>query len=148
MVAALGEAHRRLVETLRAIGEPGADTRLRKAVAHLAGLGIGLTPSGDDILAGVLLALRAAHHDDCEALSRTIYETAAPHTSHLSRAFLKVASQGLADARWHRLLNALNGAPDTDLGRAVDEVAGFGATSGLDMLNGFIGGTQALRRWT
>lgn len=148
MTAALTESRRILAAALHSemALESGGHAKLREAVARLAGLGIGLTPTGDDILAGMLLALRAAHWNTCGALGDTIYAAAAPRTHHLSRAFLQAARQGFADAKWHRLLRALSGPPDTDLSQAIWEITACGATSGLDMLNGFIEGFQALRR--
>lgn len=126
---------------------------LRAAAAALAGLGPGLTPSGDDVLAGVMLSLWAAHHPERVALGSDIATAAAPRTTRLSRAFLRAAAAGLADEKWHRLFEALATTSSTNadpgaVRQAVDRIIAYGATSGLDMLQGFSQGYQAVRRIT
>lgn len=134
----LGEPVPRVEALGRALvsGEPEAVAR---AAAALAGWGAGLTPSGDDFLAGVMLALWAA--GDRLPVSATLcpllYEAAAPRTTRLSRAFLAAARDGLADERWHTLLQALVGGDPEPVAQAVRAILAWGATSGLDMLTGF-----------
>ncbi len=92
------------------------------AICELVGLGPGLTPAGDDWLAGWLLAryfggdLRgfrptASWHD----LEGLIGEVAAERTTTLSRAFLACAAAGEADEMWHALLSVLAMDPTTSL---------------------------------
>ncbi len=110
---------------------------LEKAVASLAGWGMGLTPSGDDFIAGMMLALwvdRAA----LTPRAAFLYRVAAPRTTLLSRAFLRAARDGLADAHWHRLLRALAEGGEAEVRRAASEALAFGATSGVDMAAGFL----------
>ncbi len=118
-------------------------TKLHEAVTTLAGWGPGLTPSGDDFLAGVLLASYVPRFiplpEACTSRMRAqIYTTSAPLTNQLSRAFLRAARDGLANTQWHRLLNALGGADKGRIREAIHTVLNFGATSGLDMLLGFL----------
>lgn len=134
----LGEPVPRVEALGRALvsGEPEA---IARAAAALAGWGPGLTPSGDDFLAGVMLALWAT--GDQLSLSATLcsllYEAAAPRTTRLSRAFLAAARDGLADERWHMLLRALVVGDPEPVAQAARAILAFGATSGLDMLTGF-----------
>ncbi len=110
---------------------------LEKAVASLAGWGMGLTPSGDDFIAGMMLALwmdRAA----LTPRAAFLYQVAAPRTTLLSRAFLRAARDGLADAHWHRLLRALAEGGEAEIRHAASEALAFGATSGVDMAAGFL----------
>ncbi len=110
---------------------------LEKTVASLAGWGLGLTPSGDDFIAGMMLALWA----DCAALTPRaafLYRVAAPRTTLLSRAFLRAARDGLADAHWHALLRALAMGEAAAVRRAAEVTLTFGATSGVDMAAGFL----------
>jgi len=109
-----------------------------KALAKLAGWGPGLTPSGDDFLAGVMLGLWLRRGADAAADCAQIYAAAAPRTTRLSRAFLRAACDGLTDERWHILLRALTLDDTAGLERAVRAVLSFGATSGLDMVSGFL----------
>jgi hypothetical protein len=72
-----------------------------------------------------------------------ITRAAAPRTNRISRAFLKAARDGLADARWHALLDTLAAGDGPAMQQAARSVLTFGATSGLDTLIGFLR-TQAL----
>ena len=109
--------------------------------ARIAGLGMGLTPAGDDFLAGVMLAL---HAYDALPVTRkrlilqTIYTAVEGRSTRLSKAYLKAAYEGMADAHWHRLLYALTHEGETNLRGAAAEALRFGGTSGLDMANGFL----------
>ena len=125
-----------IARLLRAIVE-GETAPLEAETQALAGLGPGLTPYGDDVLAGIILGLWAAHHPGCWKIGRRIAQAAAPNTNQLSRAFLDAASQGLANATWHRLLAALSRADRHEIERAAHRVVATGATSGAAMLRGF-----------
>lgn len=111
---------------------------LDAAVVALAGWGPGLTPSGDDFLAGLMLALWAQQGEAARPLCEGIVAVAAPRTTRLSGAFLRAAAEGLADERWHALLHALAGDSDAAVAAAAQAVLAFGASSGLDMLVGFL----------
>ncbi len=110
---------------------------LQEGAAQLAGLGVGLTPAGDDFLSGVMLGawLTHAHASD---VCRVLAETAAPRTTVLSGAFLRAAARGECGAAWHRLLAALSEGREGELSPAVEGVLAYGATSGADALAGFL----------
>jgi hypothetical protein len=112
---------------------------------RLAGLGPGLTPAGDDWLAGWLVGLRAAAAMsgarpplDLDAVGRAVVGSARPRTSRLSLAFLQAAADGAVAEPWHGLLAALADADQTPLRHASAEIMRHGATSGSDMLAGFL----------
>jgi hypothetical protein len=111
----------------------------REAVAGLLGLGPGLTPSGDDLLAGALTALAATgeqvHRD---ALGRLVLDRASELTSPYSAALLAAAAEGDASALWHGILTCLLGPCECDTDSLLDAVDGIGHTSGWDMLAGAI----------
>ncbi|HIP96496.1 MAG TPA: DUF2877 domain-containing protein, partial [Anaerolineae bacterium] len=132
------------VEALRA-GWEGDIALLQKGAAQLSGLGSGLTPAGDDFLTGVMLWAWLAHPSP-RFFCRVLLEVAAPRTTTLSAAFLRVAAQGECSAPWHRMLAALaSGAAEDELVVIVQEVLAHGATSGADALAGFLWvGSQAL----
>jgi hypothetical protein len=111
---------------------------LQEAVATIAGLGPGLTPSGDDFLAGVMVASRIMEKASRLNVPNVIFEAAKPRTNRISRAFLRAAHDGQIDERWHRLLAALAGAETVSLERSTRAILAFGASSGLDMLAGFL----------
>jgi len=133
----LGETIPAVTSLLQALSHPDPSA-VRRAAAQLAGWGPGLTPSGDDFLAGVMLGLWLRRGTDAAAACAQIYAAAAPRTTRLSRAFLRAARDGLADERWHILLRALTMDDVVELERAARAVLSFGATSGLDMVSGFL----------
>ena len=110
---------------------------LRSLAEELAGLGPGLTPAGDDFLAGIMLWLWCAVPAP-EALCRAIVERAAPRTNRLSAAFLRSAAAGECGVAWHRLLRVLAPPPVGGLAVAVRAVLRHGHTSGADALAGFL----------
>jgi hypothetical protein len=118
-------------------GWEGDVTRLQDAAAHLAGRGIGLTPAGDDFLAGVMLWAWQAHPAP-EPLCHTLMEVAVPRTTTLSAALLRAAARGECDAAWHQLLAALSTSSAAQFASAVQQIMAHGATSGADMLTGFL----------
>lgn len=103
-------------------------------VEGLAGRGSGLTPTGDDVLVGVLYGLwvwyPARRRRPRQAWLRLILETAAPRTTTLSANFLRAAAEGEANWPWHDLVN---GRP-----QAVDHILAIGHTSGADAWAGFM----------
>lgn len=107
------------------------DQDVTPAVVQLAGLGIGLTPTGDDYLLGAMVALWLTRHTDILA---TIAATATPHTTALSAAFLNAAARGHFSEPWHHLVKA-----DTLATRlaALNVIRRTGASSGVDALAGF-----------
>ncbi len=122
------------------------------AVTSLCGLGPGLTPAGDDWLAGWLLALRlqppqARHRGLTLNMARGAVQTAAAtRTNTLSRAFLNCAAAGEIDAHWQALLDALIDGSDAQIAAAASRILAQGATSGADMLAGFLMGLQPAER--
>ena len=109
-------------------------------VAVLAGRGPGLTPAGDDVLAGLLLVLAIAGRDRAE-LERA---AAAARTHAISRAFLLWAARGQSVAPVHHLLAALAGGDGVAAERHRSAVAALGQTSGADVLLGLRLGLGAL----
>jgi hypothetical protein len=119
--------------------------RITAFAGRLAGLGPGLTPAGDDWLAGWLVGLRAAAAMnnarpplDLEAVGRAVVGSARTRTGRLSLAFLQAAADGAVAEPWHALLAALVDADQMPLRHAAAEIMRHGATSGSDMLAGFL----------
>ena len=102
-----------------------------------AGVGIGLTPAGDDFLSGVLIALWLSVVDP-EQLMASIVSGAVERTSSLSAAWLRAAGQGDAGQVWHNLAKAIHQANDELALAAGHRVLAVGNTSGADALTGFV----------
>jgi hypothetical protein len=115
-------------------GEP---REIGPGVGQLAGLGSGLTPAGDDFLAGVMLRTWLEHSTP-KQLCRHILEVAAPNTSVLSTAFLRAASRGECSAAWHGLFHALDSGHASSIRNAARKAISCGHTSGADTLAGFL----------
>jgi hypothetical protein len=103
------------------------------------GLGPGLTPAADDVVAGALavLALGGRLHerarDAIDARART-------HTTALSAALLAAAGKGHVIPQAAAVLTVLAaGGPSARLRSAVTELFSVGATSGHDLCAGMAG---------
>lgn len=109
-------------------------------VRYLCGRGPGLTPAGDDLLAGWLAGgwlLRAGDgrfQDTC----RLVVEVAERQTHLLSRAWLGYAAQGAFALPIVELLAALCVEDHERLERAAAAVLTLGATSGHDLVQGVL----------
>ena len=109
-------------------------------LATLMGSGPGLTPSADDFVAGLLLALNRWHNllwsaDKLRDLNQQVVETAYKKTTTLSANLIECAALGLAD---ERLVNTLDwlitGSPrNTDI---LADLLGWGNSSGVDTFVG------------
>ena len=126
----------RAISALRA-GWNSDPRSLQKGVAELAGLGCGLTPSGDDFLVGLMLWVWLDHPHP-RRLCRLLAEIAGVRTTTLSAAFLRAAARGHCSPGWHALLAALMDGDVVGLEAAVTKVLSRGASSGADALAGFL----------
>jgi hypothetical protein len=108
----------------------------------VAGRGPGLTPSGDDLLAGIVLALSlwpgiaAAFDGGAPAAGDLLTNAARPRTTRISAAYLDAARQGHGAEPWHILVRSLQRTPE-ETRRAVRRLLRLGETSGADTLTGF-----------
>ncbi len=115
---------------------------LLEATEILGGLGPGLTPAGDDVLAGILLAHRALAGAGVEDGLLAIARSAV--TTDLSRALLAWAARGQAVEPVHDLLAALATGDRPAAVMAMERVANLGASSGADLLLGLRLGLEPL----
>lgn len=116
-----------------------ADLPIAKQVAtNLAGLGIGLTPSGDDIIMGALYATWIIHPPEiASVLGNEVAETASALTTSLSAAWLRSAGRGEAGSLWHQFFDAM--LMGGDIQSKIKNILAVGHTSGADALTGFMG---------
>ncbi len=106
-------------------------------VEELIGAGPGLTPSGDDFLAGSLLGLHAIRRGDLLDKAWAELEPRLSRCTHaISAAHLSCAAAGrLAEAQ-HGLLNALLSGSENGLGVGIQALSGDSHTSSWDGLAG------------
>lgn len=109
-----------------AVGDLASTCRL------LEGRGGGLTPAGDDALAGIML-VAAADRSQRPTLRRLARQA---RTSELSRAFLKWAARGASIEPAHAVLEAAASGDRAGLARPARTLAAVGASSGRALLAG------------
>jgi hypothetical protein len=110
-----------------------------KGVKQLVGLGIGLTPSGDDFLIGFIGAAHFfAHADD---FRKAVFEGMRPlvHRTNLPSFFmLKAALKGAYPGPLSDFLHAIESGSSARVRSAAKCLTALGATSGQDMLAGVL----------
>lgn len=106
------------------------------SVLALLGLGPGLTPLGDDVLAGWLATAVACRHPRLAPVRDAVTAAARRRTTTLSSTLLGCAGRGEVVPDHRSLLQAL-ARGDTEAARPLlDAVLGIGATSGAGMVLG------------
>ena len=136
----------RLVSAVVARRPPPPRARVRAAQAtvdpadvtdprQLLGRGAGLTPEGDDVLAGYL-AGAAAYGIPADDMRTLVNGEAASRTTTLSAALLRHAAAGEAIPQVDGLLDALDGRHPLD--PALAELFAVGHTSGAALASGVV----------
>ncbi len=138
-------------EALRAAGREGLESLwrwlqtsrkddLEDAAKRLLGLGPGLTPSGDDVLGGVFLALYALSLPDAiHALKEVLDERGEKATNHISLAYLKAAFRPLQDSAKYSGRLAKAAAAGERVLAVLDERAGVVDRPGAMVAHPFVG---------
>lgn len=128
-----------LVQLLQSLKENDTHA-IFHACQKFLGLGTGLTPSGDDLILGLLLALNRWGHVlapdlDVDALNQEFLALAYSRTALISANLIDCACQGQAD---ERLILALDGIMTGEHNPAIcaSSLAEWGNTSGIDALVG------------
>lgn len=123
-----------------------------EATRGLAGLGPGLTPSGDDVLSGFAAIMELLSPQLCldsqsrKHIASIIATVAKPRTTHLSAVLLEHASRGEVAEQFGTLLLTLRLPAEEGEAvlKAADRALAFGASSGGDTLLGMLLGLRAL----
>jgi hypothetical protein len=131
----------RMARVVRSALEVSAD--LSDVLAKVVGRGPGSTPSGDDVLVGILAVLNSPHSGvagarAADSLSRAILPLLWT-TSDISGQLLRQAVKGHFSRDVHELILALLGDPaPQQLRTTVRRVSETGATSGADTCMGLL----------
>ncbi len=125
---------------LHAAFSTGQVTGILESLVAGLGSGPGLTPAGDDLALGFLLALnrwgdRLRPDLPLDRINRTLVEAARQNTTALSASLIECAAAGSAD---ERLISALDGLVSGNLGedRIVEHLLGWGHSSGAAAMQG------------
>ena len=109
------------------------------AVSDLIGLGPGLTPAGDDLIGGALIALGALGHAEAAAkLADWALPIARTRTGKISFAHLSCAADGEGAAALHDAIAAVAGNDADAISAALADLDGIGHSSGWDALAGAV----------
>jgi len=156
-VAALEEALREALRQLppalvapaaaleRAVGDLDADAA-GSAACRLVGLGPGLTPAGDDVLAGLLVTLHHLGGQDgralVDALRDAVMPAAGERTTSLSAALLRHAARGEAAQEVVSVVDAVGGHRPAE--PALARLLRIGHSSGHDLARGVLAAGRGL----
>jgi uncharacterized protein DUF2877 len=128
-----------------AVRRADLDAALRTAT-RLVGLGPGLTPAGDDVLAGTTAGLVLLGHPAAERFGAGVTALAAGRTTELSRALLRHATAGRVSGEYAAVLHGLVG--ERPLGPAIAGLLETGSTSGRAMALGLCTAIDLVDRTT
>jgi hypothetical protein len=123
----------------RSVAHDGA---LADPVRALVGRGPGLTPTGDDVLAGALVTLRALGEPLLADRLAGVVRSRLPRTTALSASLLECAMDGHALPEVDALVTAL-AAPDL-LAARIGPLLRIGSSSGGDLAHGVLVATRAV----
>jgi hypothetical protein len=129
------------LERLYAAVITGSSEAAASAAGRVAGCGMGLTPSSDDLLAGYLTTLyllfRLQGREHLRGIIPRMAQAAAERTNRVSATFLLHGGEGLANAAVYDLYRAaFQFLDEAAAGRAIERALAIGSTSGADMLTG------------
>ena len=109
---------------------------LCEAAVSLIGLGVGLTPSGDDLLVGLMAGLFATANPLAPVVAAAVESAADERTTTIGAASLRRAADGEFAERLHDVVRAIGTGAGPDLDATVRRAAACGSTSGIDTLVG------------
>jgi hypothetical protein len=115
------------------------DRDIISGVKMLQGCGFGLTPSGDDFIAGLLVGLNFIQKmfgSNLSALIAAVYE-ASIDSNIFSNAFLYLAKEGLLFEKLKKLILALIHGGEKEVYECTGSLFSVGGTSGADLATGF-----------
>jgi hypothetical protein len=142
-VGSLGKAAARsLADVVEALGEGGPERAVASAFP-LIGLGPGATPSGDDLLVGVVAGLAVTDHPLAGPFAAGVAHEATGLTTSVAESYLAHAGRLQFAERVQAAALAVLSGPEAELRTAVSEALAWGASSGADLLVGLLVGMQA-----
>jgi hypothetical protein len=133
----------RLIALRRAAGS-GDNSAVLTGLIGLLGQGRGLTPSGDDVVIGLLLMLNRWRRDrDWNIVNRAVIEAAYRITTTISANLIECAASGQGDERLITVVDGIASGSAT-IDECVDCVLDWGSSSGIDALIGMAVARTAL----
>lgn len=127
------------------IGALSGKGTIEGAVKSLIGFGIGLTPSGDDFITGLMAALELAPFKETEEISNALkaaVKNSCAVTTDVSRQMLTAAVAGEFKQQIEELAKAFMVNDSEKLRKCLAKLLMVGSTSGTDIAVGMITGFQ------
>lgn len=126
-----------LLEQYQAALQLSGDFLQPDLLRQFIGAGIGLTPSGDDFLQGMLLLEQAVGRGKVlsDSVQAALQERS---TTAVSYAYYQALFAGKVNLSWVKLLTAIKTDNTGQLKAAVQQIQAYGATSGNDILLGML----------
>jgi hypothetical protein len=128
-------------------------SRVRDSAKNLVGLGPGLTPSADDVLAGFMLALMlvgvslGVEPSRLNAVNQAVASTIGNVTTLLSREYLYHAASGEGNEQVLNLIESIFASDSIRVMKATRKLLVVGETSGTDTLLGVFLGAKLAVEW-
>ncbi len=126
---------------------------ISKATTDIIGFGPGLTPSTDDFISGLMMALVYVTDylnkdvNDVFKINSYIIRDISSKTTTISESMLKFAAKGETSETVRHLLIEILNKDGLKLNSYLEELLNFGDTSGTDILSGiFIGSLIVLKK--
>ena len=120
---------------------------IRGSATRLVGLGQGITPDGDDIMLGALLAAWMTEPGTFSIdLGEALLETAGDRTTLISLAWLRAAARGECTEHWHSTLKAIRTMSKKEFLQGSLQIYQQGHSSGWSGLRGFQGVLRCIHR--
>ena len=122
---------------------------VREVSSHLVGLGIGLTPSGDDLLSGLMVAhvlgsINGLGLRDPAAFTKQVVRASKGRTTLLSFEYLLQASKGRANEHVAAVVESIFTSGEGEVATATKRAISIGETSGTDTLVGVCVGVRSV----
>ncbi len=140
------------IKILVGLLERGDARGAAREASGLVGLGLGLTPSGDDFLCGLLGALSVASpllgnlRSDVEEMNRMVFLSVDGRTNPISRGILKHYAEGRPSGSASELIQGLLDRRDSGIEESVRGVCRAGHSSGTDLVVGVLAAFVVLYR--
>jgi hypothetical protein len=139
--------HERVSRVTKNIAKDFAMTGRARGFDQLIGLGYGLTPSGDDFLAGVVMGFhKMQKHRQAILLARHLYSKAQGKTTTISLAFYRALADGRVAEPYLLYLDMIGRKENAQREHLFNRLTHFGGTSGWDTLAGIVFGISTVQQ--
>lgn len=122
-----------------------SSNKVERIVQYLFGRGLGLTPSGDDILLGYFWGMRILMDDSMKKEVNSCFIRSIMKTTIISREYVFAFLQGRISSPIFRFNQALERRSSDSIDDAIKEIKAIGHTSGQDFLFGFLLSLRCIR---